>query len=51
MANRPKGYGFSSEVASKIDSKYDANEEQEVVEWISAITGLAPSGKGRQVSL
>jgi len=37
MANRPKGFGFSAEVSKKIDSKYDADLEAQVVEWICSL--------------
>ena len=51
MANRPKGFGLSKEVADRMDAKYSDEDEQEVTAWITAITGLAPEGCGRDVSL
>nr|CAB3262999.1 uncharacterized protein LOC100186381 [Phallusia mammillata] len=48
MANRPKGYGFSREVASKIDSKYSDEDEMEIVSWIQSIVSESPSGTGKE---
>lgn len=37
MANRPRGYGLTAEIRSKIASKYDINQEQEARIWIEAV--------------
>jgi len=44
MASRPRGYGFSGEVARKIQAKYDIALEQEARLWIEAVLGepIAP---------
>jgi len=34
MASRGKAYGFSADIKNKMDSKYDEQAEQEVMEWI-----------------
>ncbi|KAJ8301227.1 hypothetical protein KUTeg_020214 [Tegillarca granosa] len=34
MANRPRGYGLTSEITRKIQGKYDHHLEQEAREWI-----------------
>ena len=51
MANRPKGYGFSREVADKMSAKYSDEDEMEVVSWISTVTGVNPPAPGKAVSL
>uniref|UniRef100_H2ZDY9 Transgelin n=1 Tax=Ciona savignyi TaxID=51511 RepID=H2ZDY9_CIOSA len=48
MANRPKGYGYSREVASKIDAKYSDEDEMVIVAWISAIVESHPEDAGKQ---
>ncbi|CAK8677747.1 unnamed protein product [Clavelina lepadiformis] len=48
MANRPKGYGYSRELASKMDAKYSDDDEMEVVAWIQSITEDGPEGPGRE---
>ena len=51
MANRPKGYGFSREVADRMNAKYSDDDEMEVVSWICAVTqDSGPEGTGRDVS-
>lgn len=44
MANKGPAYGFSREVQSKIDKKYDPELEERLVEWIVMQCG---SGVGR----
>lgn len=44
MANKGPSYGMSRQVQDKIDSKYDPELEQILVEWISRQCG---SGVGR----
>lgn len=39
MANRPRGYGMTAEVAHKMLSKYDIEQELQARAWIEAITG------------
>jgi len=39
MANRGPSYGLSAQIANKIAGKRDPQAEQEVIEWIEAITG------------
>ncbi|XP_077977894.1 muscle-specific protein 20-like [Glandiceps talaboti] len=39
MANRPRGYGMSAQVAAKIGAKRDPQQEAEAKEWIEAIVG------------
>jgi len=52
MANRPKGYGFSREVADKMNAKYSDDDEMEVVSWISTVTeDSGPTGSGKSVRL
>ncbi|XP_078484319.1 uncharacterized protein LOC100186381 [Ciona intestinalis] len=48
MANRPKAYGNSAEVASKIDAKYSEEDELEIVAWISSLVQSSPEGKGKE---
>uniref|UniRef100_H2XQR2 Transgelin n=3 Tax=Ciona intestinalis TaxID=7719 RepID=H2XQR2_CIOIN len=48
MANRPKGYGYSREVASKIDAKYSEEDELEVVAWISSFVQSSPDEEGKE---
>uniref|UniRef100_H2ZDY1 Transgelin n=1 Tax=Ciona savignyi TaxID=51511 RepID=H2ZDY1_CIOSA len=46
--NRQKGYGLTRELANKIDAKYNADDEKQVVSWIMAIlnqNGNTPTGK------
>ena len=38
MANRPKGYGLSRELAEKVAAKYSNDDEQEIVAWLCDIT-------------
>lgn len=38
MANRPRGYGLTAEVKSKIAAKYDVEMEQEARLWMEAVT-------------
>ena len=49
MANRPKGYGFSREVADRMSAKYSDEDEREIVAWICAITKCDPPAVGREV--
>ncbi|XP_078484163.1 transgelin-2-like [Ciona intestinalis] len=48
MANRPKGYGYSREVASKIDAKYSEEDELEVVAWVSSFVHSSPEEEGKE---
>lgn len=50
MANRPKGYGLSRELANKMDAKYSLDDEQIVCNWISAVTGEPMPEPGKEVS-
>lgn len=38
MANRPKGYGLTRELAEKVAAKYSNDDEQEIVAWLCDIT-------------
>jgi len=42
MANRPKGYGLSRELAEKVAAKYSNDDEQEIVAWLCDITQAGP---------
>ena len=42
MANRPKGYGLSRELADKVAAKYSADDEQEIVAWLCDMTRAEP---------
>lgn len=45
MANRPDGYGFTAEIRTKQDSKYDSKLESEARAWLQALVGEPfPSG-------
>jgi len=47
MANRPKGYGLSRELAEKIGAKYSPDDEQEIVAWLCDMTQTEPpAGEG-----
>ena len=37
MAQRPKGYGLTSETSNKIAGKYSEEDEQEALAWIAAV--------------
>ena len=39
MAERPKGYGMTAELAEKKAAKYDPELEREAREWMEAVTG------------
>lgn len=39
MANRPRGYGMTAELARKKDAKYDPELEQQAVQWIQDVVG------------
>lgn len=39
MANRPKGYGMTAELARKKDAKYDVELEQQATGWIQDVVG------------
>jgi len=39
MANRPRGFGLTAEVKSKMAAKYDVEQEQEARLWMEAVTG------------
>jgi len=47
MANKVQGYGFSREVADKLDKKYKADDEKEIVEWLKALGLGTPSATGK----
>jgi len=42
MANRPKGYGLSRELADKVAAKYSGDDEQEIVAWLCDMTRASP---------
>lgn len=47
MANRPKGYGLSRELAEKVAAKYSMDDEQEIVAWLCDMTRTdPPAGDG-----
>ena len=37
MANRPKGYGMTAELANKKAKKFDPELAQEVIEWMELV--------------
>ena len=37
MANRPKGYGMTAELANKKAKKFDPELAQEVIEWMALV--------------
>ena len=37
MANRPKGYGMTAELANKKAKKFDSELAQEVIEWMALV--------------
>ena len=37
MANRPKGYGMTAELANKKAKKFDTELAQEVMEWMALV--------------
>lgn len=39
MANRPKGFGMSADLARKAAAKYDSQQEANAIEWIEAVLG------------
>ena len=43
MANRPKGYGMTAELANKKAKKFDPELAQEVIEWMALV--LLDGGK------
>jgi len=45
MAERPKGYGMTAELAAKKDAKYDPELEKEVVQWMALINGESLEGQ------
>lgn len=47
MANKGPSYGMSRQVQDKIDSKYDAELEQILVEWISRQCGSEKPESGK----
>jgi len=47
MANRPKGYGLTRELAEKVAAKYSTEDEQEIVSWLCDMTNTdPPAGDG-----
>ena len=49
MANRPKGYGLSRELADKVAAKYSMDDEQEIVSWLCDMTRTEPpEGEGHE---
>ncbi|XP_022109736.1 myophilin-like [Acanthaster planci] len=44
MAERPKGYGMTAELADKTAAKYDPQQEREAQDWIEAVTGERVQG-------
>ena len=48
MAERPKGYGMTAELAEKKAAKYDPELEREACEWMEAVTGEpVPTGRDK----
>ena len=47
MANKVQGYGFSKEVADRLDSKYRQDDEKELNEWFSDLGLGQPIGPGK----
>jgi len=39
MANRPRGYGMTAEIKSKMAAKYDEDMERQARTWMEAVTG------------
>lgn len=39
MANRPRGFGMTAEVKSKMSAKYDVEQEQMARNWMEAVVG------------
>jgi hypothetical protein len=39
MANRPRGFGMTAEIAGKLSAKYEPEKEAEAREWMEAIVG------------
>ena len=37
MANRPRGYGMTAELANKKAKKFDPELAQEVIEWMALV--------------
>ena len=50
MANRPKGFGMTAELADKRDKKYDSDVEGQVVEWIVSMLNCERPASGKDVS-
>jgi len=47
MANRPKGFGMTAELADKRDKKYDLDVEGQVVEWIVSMLNCERPASGK----
>ena len=43
MANRPKGFGMTAELANKKAAKFDADLSQEAIDWLRIV--LEEDGK------
>lgn len=50
MANRHESFGIAKDEEEKTRAKYSEDTENEVVAWISCITGESPNGSGFDVS-
>lgn len=48
MANKVQGYGFSREVADKLDKKYRSEDEAELNDWFQAMGLGRPEGPGKE---
>jgi len=48
MANKVQGYGFTREIADKLDKKYKADDEAELNDWFQALGLGRPAGPGKE---
>jgi len=48
MANKVQGYGFSKEVADKINQKYSDKDETEINNWFQNLGLGQPVGPGKE---
>lgn len=49
MANRPKGYGMSAELAKKKEAKFDSGLTTEAVQWVSDVLEHCGDSKASEV--
>lgn len=47
MANKVQGYGFSKEIADRLDAKYRADDEKELIDWFEVLGLGHPAGPGK----